>query len=906
MARKRPAGGINPPISPAKPAARPKPKPQLPAPASFNTVESNIPGLNLEGKGQDVYSILANCVMVTGDGSSLNSVGNYDGGHIVLDEPDYTYFPVGPSIGLDDDSVKDKDVAKLSLYNLLKGPFGPNEIFETREVAIAFIENVRFKTYDSPELRLAKLKEFYRFMSVKGVAGLPAFPVHLINRVPTPQEHSSYVASDFRKGKTNLSDQGQKKDLDPRVNLGATTLANRFIGHYDSEYVDAALRQILKPHVKETVVKIVNKINTLGLMPGRLNINSIDFLDKFVVDIVHAVVSSNDDFFIHEYPGLTKQFLTESGMGDAVFDQRNYTTKEIVNLPIWRFTQCTGQKVYYTRQQPYWSYSITGMFGLMQGDKGEIPPDNIFTGNEVVFLKEYNTGELYDLYTGYRAGSIPSYVKKDWNEISGISDTFFHTRDQGSGLPTGIYTGCYYVEIGYRPDCEEFSVLPYTCATNWFIETNCADTSYCYEPPLPSLTPTPTQTLTPFSTPTATSTPKATTTPSKTPKATQTPSKSPRQTQTPSKTPTQTLTQTPSVTASQTQTLTPSVTHTPTTTTTQTPSVTASPTQTPSVTASHTQTPTPSATQQNTPTATKSPTPTPSITQTQTPTLTKTPTQTPTLTKTPTQTRTQAKTPTPTLTQTKTQTQTITQTKTQTQTPTQTFTNTASPTYTPSVTMSQTQTSTPHSTQTSTASPTATQGITPTATPSHTQTKTPTGTPRSTSTPTDTPNPTLTPSRSPRATTTPTNTPTVTQTQTPSPNVTPTATPTQGLTPTATSSPTQTPSVTPTQNVTATPTKSPNPTTTPSNSPEPSPTPTQTPYPTITCSVTGPPTQTPTETPPSTPTRTPTQTHTPRPTETPKPTPTQTNTPYPTQTQSSTRNITGCATELIEKELYTK
>ena len=82
----------------------------------------------------------------------------------------------------------------------------------------------------------------------------------------------------------------------------------------------------------DRISKIVKQINTLGLMPARLNINNIDFLDKFVVDIIHATVSSNDDFFINEYPGLTKQFLVEAGMGDAVFDPRNYTTTLIRGL----------------------------------------------------------------------------------------------------------------------------------------------------------------------------------------------------------------------------------------------------------------------------------------------------------------------------------------------------------------------------------------------------------------------------------------------------------------------------------------------------------------------------------------------------------------------------------------------
>jgi len=488
-----------------------KTRPPRPALPTFNDVEGSIAGLNLENKGQEVYSLLANCILVTGEGAPNDptSIGAADGGHILLNDPDEARFPIMGSSSLDRDSVKDKDIAKLSLYNLLKGPF-PSKAFDSKKHAIDFLEQVRFKTYDSPELRVAKLKEFYRYMASKGVGGLPSFPVHLINKVPTPQEHSSYVAFDLREGKTDLSNPSHLGDVDPRTSLGAKAIANRFIGHFDNEYLDAALRQILKPHIKETIVKIVKEVHRLGKLPSRIDINNINFLDKDIVDIIHATVASSYLFFETEY-GIDSDFLNSAGFPkDAVFDYRAYTTKEIVNLPIWRLTSCTGAQVYYTRQQPYWSYSVTGIFNLMQNQAGYPEPDQEFTGNGVVFLKQYNTGELYDLYTGYQGAATPTpgYVEKDWNEVSGFSNTYFYPQDAGSGIPTGIYTGCYKVEIGYRPDCEPGSELPYTCLTNYFIDTDCSNVDYCYKPPVPSQTPTQTQTSTPAASLTPTRTPR--------------------------------------------------------------------------------------------------------------------------------------------------------------------------------------------------------------------------------------------------------------------------------------------------------------------------------------------------------------------------------------------------------------
>ena len=812
--------------------AQAKARPPRPALPTFNDVEGSIAGLNLEDKGQEVYSILANCILVTGEGAPNDptSIGAADGGHILLNDPDETRFPIMGSSSLDRDGVEDKNVAKLSLYNLLKGPHGPGEIFENELHAKSFLEQVRFKTSDSPELRTLKLKEFYKYMASKGVGGLPVFPVHLINKVPSPSEHSSYPARDTRAGKTDLSNPSHLGDMDKRTALGAKATANRFIGHFDSEYLDAALRQILKPHIKETVVKIVKEVHRLGKLPSRININNINFLDKEVVDIIHATVASSYLFFKTEY-GILDDFLNKAGIPkDAVFDGRAYTTKEIVSLPTWRLTSCTGAQVYYVKQQPYWSYSVTGIFNLMQGQVGFPEPDQEFTGNGVVFLKQYNTGELYNLYTGYQGAATPTpgYVGKGWNEVSGFSNTYFYPQDAGSGIPTGIYTGCYKVEIGYRPDCEPGSELPYTCLTNYFIDTDCSNVDYCHKPPVPTQTPSQTQTSTPAATLTPTRTPPSTPTATRTPPATQT--------------------QTPSQTRTQTQTKTQTQTQTLTKTSTQTPTQTLTPTQTPSVTASLTQTPTPSVTEQITPTCTASPTRTPPITPTQTRTLTRTPTQTPSFT----------------ASQTQTPTHTYTPTHTQSQSPSQTQTQ------------SQTQTHTPSNTQTIT--PSVTEGETPTPTPSHTSTPTQTPSNTQTQTPSETPRETPTATRTPPVTQTATRTPPVTQTATKTPPATQTATPTQGLTPTATSTPPATPTQTSTNDPTPTQTSTPDPTPTQTKTPDPTQTPTLTPTLTQTKSQTQTPSQTRTQT------QTPSQTRTQTQTATPLVSPTATQTPNTTPT----------------------
>lgn len=212
----------------------------------------------------------------------------------------------------------------------------------------------------------------------------------------------------------------------------------------------------------------------------------------------------------------------------------------------------------------------------------------------------------------------------------------------------------------------------------WQLADNSASaTNQIYVAPptaTPTVTGTPTQTLTPSSTPTTTDTPTETPTPSATPTITPTRSSTPTRTATSTVTPTPTLTRTPTrtgtATPTPTDTATPTVTRTPTIT--PTPTITATPTQT--FTPSSTATETPTSSPTLTPTITPTPTVTWTPTLSATPTLTGTPTSTQSPTLTPTETPTSTATSTPTLTPTVTNTPTLTPTPTETPTPTPTFT----------------------------------------------------------------------------------------------------------------------------------------------------------------------------------------------------------------------------------------
>jgi hypothetical protein len=134
-------------------------------------------------------------------------------------------------------------------------------------------------------------------------------------------------------------------------------------------------------------------------------------------------------------------------------------------------------------------------------------------------------------------------------------------------------------------------------------------------------------------------------------------------------TPTPTITSTPTNTLTNTPTgsITPTITETPTNTPTE--SITPTTTETPTNTPTNTTTPTITETPTNTPTGSVTPTSTQTPTSTITPTVTETPTNTPTGSVIPTVTQTPTNTPTSTITPSVTQTPTSTITPTVTNTP---------------------------------------------------------------------------------------------------------------------------------------------------------------------------------------------------------------------------------------------
>jgi hypothetical protein len=150
--------------------------------------------------------------------------------------------------------------------------------------------------------------------------------------------------------------------------------------------------------------------------------------------------------------------------------------------------------------------------------------------------------------------------------------------DNGTAYQTNTFVT--YENVVYVSLSPNISSPPSSGNTDWDIVVYGQGSTYIERTPLPTITPTPTDT--PSVTPTSTETP--------------TPTPTITNTETPTHTPVGTQTPTPSVTAEVTSTPTPTVTETPTNTETPTPTVTETPTNTPTNTETPTNTPTPSTT----------------------------------------------------------------------------------------------------------------------------------------------------------------------------------------------------------------------------------------------------------------------------------------------------------------------
>jgi hypothetical protein len=783
-----------------------------------------------------------------------------------LYDPDEEYFPIckvgysdyaadqktgGIQNKIDPNTINDKIQALFSVLhssNIGKAPvFSINKEYQedfNGKVIEEYKENVLLKTSDLAEVpnnpekirALIKVRLYTKllFQNSEIRDSLIRYDVNKIQILPEPYKNASYV-----------SDGGV---IHEEYSTDHHELATRFLGFQDASYFLHNIEAIHLPKIRQRVLDVIAyaiKNKTLPLGSKITDIKSIDFRSKEVADLTSAIATKHANFIVNEY-GIDKNSPEGEVLVDSLeettslFDapERLYSDVKVIDPPVWKIVKCKTLETYYTYENPYYDYSISGLFHAanVNDTKGVAVPkfENLFlkelTG--VYYLENHTTNELGVIYEDLRKKN-KGVFHLSWNAVEPLASTYFYGQKT---TPQNIEEGCYTVTRGVIP-LDKSLVMSYMNLPHYWhaLEQDCRSKECLPPPPSPSVTPTITvtpsvtpsitvsRTPKPSVTPTRSTTPSITATPSVTPSITVSPSPtstplkspSPSRSVTPTRTPS--VTSTPSITVSQTPSLTPSQTPTPsktvtptktvTRTSTVTPTVTTSVTKTPTVTPTVTVTTTPSQTVTPTitvsPSITVSPTVTPSITQT--PSSTCSPNQTPTRTPSVTPTRTPTVTKTPSISPSITPTSTITPTITKTPSPSISVTRTCSPTRSPSLTP--TRTVSPSLTPSISISPSLTPSISVSCSLTPSVTLTPTVTPSITQTPSITCSPHQSPTQTP--TITPTSTPTVTKTPSMSPSVTPSAS--VSKTPSMSPTPTKTPSMSVTPSRTATPPPSPPP-----------------------------------------------------------------------------------------------
>lgn len=676
-----------------------------------------------------------------------------------LDDPDEEFFPiykvgysnyatdqsleVGEQKGIiDPNIINDKIQTLFSVLNSTEVEGLPvysieKEYREKTDGSIPefYKANILLKTEDFTEgpdnvkkvKALNKIKTFTKslFGNSEIRDSLIIYDINSLKVLPEPYKNASYVDDG---GVIHSSYSVDKNDL-----------AQRFFGFQDAAYFLHNIEAIHLPKVRQRIIEIISYAIANGTLPPDSKIKSvatIDFRSKEIADLTSAIATKHSDYVVQKYQIDTKSEIgkkIEKSIEEttSLFDapERLYSDISVIEPPVWKLVQCQTQAINYVYENPYYDYSVSGLFHAANIDdtKGVAAP-----AYEDLFLK--NVSGVYYLYNYDQTGLAKIYQdlqnkNKDifhlsWNSISGTVSTYFYDQEKSAGKYIEP-DKCYTITRDIKPK-DKSLISPYSFLPNYWLKPDIGcNTEICKDPsPTPSVTPTvtpsntvtpsisvsrtpaisssPTPSITPTPqrspSPTKTVSPTATTSRTPTPSVTRTPSSTPTNSPTPSISLSPTPTKTASRTCSRTPTVTPSVSVTPTVTpsVTVTPSSTCSPNQTP--------TRTPSATPTTTPTQTKTPSvsisPSRSASPSRTPTVT--PSKSPSPTRTPSVSITCSLTPSISITASPTCSPDQTPTRTPSPSPTISLTSTPSPSITPSCSLSMSPTRTPSVTVTPT------------------------------------------------------------------------------------------------------------------------------------------------------------------------------------------------------------
>ena len=574
-----------------------------------------------------------------------------------LDDPNHNYFHILPNASRGHPlSVFNISSQSQSLFGRVNYNYSPQPFFK---------ENYIFKSTDKFQAKKEKVLNYARLLYGKSSElGIVDYSAELdrAKNIPIPSAHATYVPAK----KTDT-----EEEIEDGYKLNKDGLATEFMANYDIPYFRHNIENVLIPAIRAKVKETIK----LAIAKGTTdipNLGSIDFATKEIADLVSALCDGYIEYVQNRY-NITDAEVKSQGLeftANQASDVRLYPDRQIIEKPVWKLIKCRTHEEYFTYQNEFYDYSLSGIFHLsnLEGTNpdSDIPEsDDLFLSQNVggvfagiYYLKNFTEDQIIEMYTGtyYKKDSPKAPFSNPWSKIKEQNNLMLYNHNTGTlydPIPH-VPEGCYKIYLNIFPALADGTIdrdriLSYQALPHYWEHADCSKPP-CYVPPSP--TPTQSATFTPSCTMSPTISATSTQTPTVTPSVTQTntPTNTATQTNTPTATQTQTPSFTPSVTKTMTPTLSPNATASPTATPTTTRSIPVPkcetvdpgpvplPTQTKTPSQTRTQTPTKifcTHTQTPTYTPTSTPMATPSFTPSRTTTLSFTPTQTPTLTQTP-------------------------------------------------------------------------------------------------------------------------------------------------------------------------------------------------------------------------------------------------------------------------------
>jgi len=408
-------------------------------------------------KNRDIFtSILKDCIVFKVDGNE--DVTDYK----VLNLEFFNSLAIGADFPLIKDDIMDnkrfqnkyslvlnyikyphvysKDGGKYNFTELIQDPPVHDINLDPIDKGLSL---VRFLPGETDDQKLAKVIIYYGFLEKLNVVTQLVKPPEsqVLKSLPIPKNNSSYESL--------RPDGGNIVSNIALDNDGNAT----YFKALDIEYFESNTERVMIPTVRARVIKLLKKIISEGGVTA-LDPNKLDFQSKECADLLHASITKNTNHLWDKYSIVLDAAEVETFMGTTSLFLgglvRPFSEKKIIEPPVWKLVRCKDAKTYYTYAQPFYDYSITGIFSLANmGNKDPVMEkdrdfNSIGTYPNTYYLSGFTVDQAKIEYEKNRCSNLdihcknPSYLSDSWKAVSGklITNYLYQTGKLTTAIPT--------------------------------------------------------------------------------------------------------------------------------------------------------------------------------------------------------------------------------------------------------------------------------------------------------------------------------------------------------------------------------------------------------------------------------------------------------------------------------------